>query len=421
MHIKFTTKIRNKIPTDFLQVFLFDIVSKVFMIIITILLIRVMNLKEYEEIVKFTAISGFILGIFGQGIALSYIRYSTEQLSRGEKNSVGLHIVCTIFIIIISFVVLMFTPVFVGIYKTSTKLIIFASYYGIISSLINMNQAYFQSRELYIESGIINNLKNVFILFSLLFAITFFCDLKTELVFVLYIVSGMVTFMIGIIRIYKNVRFTDIHFDFRKYRFILKDSLYIVIYLLFINILNQVDVIMITNMMDEESVALYGIAFKYYSLLITLLPSIQSVMRVRTSKKEYIDDVNQRKFFILNWIKRAGVLVIPACALVILLSGIFMPIINGHKYDGSINAFRILVIGVAFSYMFASNISIMMAAKKYKTLCFIALVAVSINFLGNLIFIPIWGINAAAVSTLVSQATLNISATICIIVDKGGL
>lgn len=421
MLISFATKIKNRIPTDFFQVFVFDIVSKLFMVVITILLIRVMSLKEYDDIVKFTAISGFILGVFGQGISLSYIRYSTEQLSRGEKDSVGLHMACTILIVVISILVFTLNPIFTNVYKASTELVIFASFYGIITSLINMNQAYFQSRELYTESGITNNLKNVFMLFGLLVAIIIFSELRLKFVFILYIASGIIAFLFGVYKIYKGLHLKDILFDFSKYKLMFQDSFAIVIYLFLINLLNQVDVIMITNMMDEESVSLYGTAFKYYSLLLTLLPSIQAVMRVRTSKKEYIDDVGQRKYFLVNWLKRAGVFVIPVCAFVILVSGIFMPILNGHKYDGSITAFRILVIGVAFSYMFASNISIMMAAKKYKMLCFLALIALSVNFIGDWLLIPYWGINAAATCTFVSQAILNVSACICILLDKGEL
>ncbi len=199
----------------------------------------------------------------------------------------------------------------------------------------------------------------------------------------------------------------------------LGDSFWIVIYLILLNLFNQMDIVMLSNMLKDEDVAMYGIAFKYYSLLLTLLPSIKAVLRVRTSKKEYVDSREHRKDFTMLWLKKTGILVVPACFLIILTSGIFMPIINGHQYDASINAFRILMIGVGISYVFASNVGIMMAANKHKTLCVLALVALIFNTITNWIFIPIWGINAAAATTVISHAILNVSATFFILFDKG--
>lgn len=421
MSIRIASKIKKRIPFDFFQVFAFDIVSKIFMIVITILLIRILTLTQYDDIVKFTAISGLFLGILGSGISISYIRYSTEQISRGEKSSVGLHMVSFIIIIGLSLFMLILVPIFTNLYKTSTELVVYASFYGIILSLINMNQAFFQSRESYVKSGIVNNLRNVFMLFALICAIIFFAELDTKVVFLIYIVSGLIALIFGMVKIYKGVHFSDIFSDLSKCKLMIKDSFSIVIYCVFINLLNQVDIIMITNMMTKEDVAMYGIALKYYSLLLTLLPSIQAVLKVRTSKKEYIDDASQRKKFSTSWLKKSGLIIIPSCTLIILTSGIFMPILNGHKYDGSINAFRILVIGVAISYLFASNTSLMITARKYKQLYLLALVALIFNFVANWFFVPIWGINAAAASTLISQAIVNVSATIFIIFDKGEL
>lgn len=421
MPIRIASKIKKRIPVDFFQVFAFDIVSKIFMVVITIILIRLLSLTQYDDIVKFTAISGIFLGILGTGISLSYIRYSTEQLSRGEKSSVGMHTVSSIIIICLSFLMLILVPLFTNVYKTSTELVIYASFYGLLLSLINMNQAFFQSRELYVKSGVINNLKNVFMLFALICAIIFLAELKTQVVFLIYIVSGLIALVYGIVKIYKGVHLSDVISDLSKCKLMIEDSFSIVIYCVFINLLNQVDIIMITNMMTKEDVAMYGIALKYYSLLLTLLPSIQAVMKVRTSKKEYIDNAGQRKNFSSSWLKKSGFIIIPSCILIILTSGIFMPILNGHKYDGSINAFRILVIGVAISYLFASNTALMITARKFKMLYLLALVALIINFVVNWFLIPIWGINAAAASTLISQAILNVAATICILLDKGEL
>ncbi|KGE18323.1 polysaccharide biosynthesis C-terminal domain-containing protein [Paenibacillus wynnii] len=412
-------QVHKKVPKDFLQVFIFDILSKVFMIVITIILIRIMSPSQYADIVKFTALSSFIYGVFGEGISLSFIRYSTEQYSRTGKSTVGLHAVSSLLIFILSFLVITLVPVLTGIYNTTAIVVIYASFYGFILSLINMNQAFFQSREMYVKSGITNNLRNVFILISLLYLMIIFKEVKATQVFLVYVICGSIAFVFGIIRIYKGTLLKEILSNRSILKLMLQDSFGIVIYLVILNVINQIDIVMISNMMTEKDVAMYGIAFKYYSLLLTLLPSIKAVLRVRTSKKEYIDDIEQRKKFTLIWLKRTWKFVIPFSVFVILASDIFMPIMNGEQYDEAINTFKILCVGVGISYMFASNTSIMMAAKKYKTLCLLAITSLGVNVLVNWMLIPVWGINGAAVATILTHMIINVSATFFIFLDKG--
>ncbi|QUL53901.1 oligosaccharide flippase family protein [Paenibacillus tritici] len=412
-------KITNKMPKDFFNVFAFDILSKAFMIIITILLIRMMPSSEYAQLVQFTALSSFICGVFGEGISLSFIRYSTEQYSRTGKSSTGLHMVSSILIVFLSFFSILLFPILSGIYNTSSTVVIFASFYGFILSLINMNQGYFQSREMYVKSGITNNLRNVFLLLFLLILLFFIGKADSQLVFIIYVVCGILAFFFGIYSIYKGVTFKQILMDLDNLKSMLHDSIGIIIYLIILNIINQIDVVMISHLMSVNDVAIYGIAFKYYSLLLTLLPSIKAVLRVRTSKKEYIDNFVQRRDFTLSWLKKTWIFVVPFSLMIIFASDIFMPILNGSQYDKSISTFKILAIGVGISYMFASNTSIMMAAKKYKTLCALAVLALGIDILLTWILIPIWGINGAAIGTITAHTFINVSVTFFILFDKG--
>lgn len=168
------------------------------MIVITILLIRMMPPSEYAQLVQFTALSGFICGIFGEGISLSFIRYSTEQYSRTGKSSTGLHMVSSILILLLSSLSILLVPILTRIYNTSSTVVIFASFYGFILSLINMNQGYFQSREMYVKSGITNNLRNIFLLVFLSVLLIFIGKADGQQVFIIYVVCGILAFFIGI-------------------------------------------------------------------------------------------------------------------------------------------------------------------------------------------------------------------------------
>lgn len=421
--IKYMNKLINsikkvKIPRDFLLVFIFDILAKILMVVITILLIRMMPPSEYAFIVIFTAISSFIYGIIGEGISLSFIRYSTEQLSRTGKNTVGLHAISSIVIFFLTILFLIFIPFISNIFNTTTQIVFIASIYALILSVNNMNQAYFQSREMYVRAGIINNLKNVFLFILLIYLVFSFNEVTAVPIFIAYIICGSIAFILGTIKVYKGIKIRTIFSDSMNFKVMLRESVGIIIYLILLSIINQVDVIMISNLMSIEDVALYGIAFRYYALLLTLLPAIKAVLRVRTSKAEYIDDVYQRQKITINWIKSTWKFVIPCVLVVVFLSDLIMPILNGKQYDVAIGTFKILAIGVGISYIFASNISIMMSAKKYKELCSIALIALIINVLLNFVLIPKMGINGSAIATVLSHLIINVSATYFILFKK---
>ncbi|WP_158634037.1 oligosaccharide flippase family protein [Radiobacillus deserti] len=411
-------KIKSKIPVDFSQVFFFDILSKVFMLAITIILIRFMVPAEYADIVKFTALSSFNFGVFGEGIALTFIRYSTEQFSRGKKNSLALHTKVSLMLLILSIIAIGLAPLLAKVYNMANTVVIYSIIYGFLIALINMNLAYFQSRELYVQSGMINNIKNIFILLGIGSFLLIFHELRVISVILLFIFSSIVTFCYGLYKIYKSKQVKNILLDFYDFKLMIKESLWVLVYLILLNLFNQMDIIMISNLLTNKDVALYGIAFKYYSLLLTLLPSIKAVLRVRTSKVEFVDSKEHRKEFVLQWLKKTWFIVFLSCVVIILLSGLFMPHINGHQYDDAIPAFNILVVGVGISYMFASNISIMMSARRYKELCFLAAISLAFNVFSNWLLIPIYGINAAAATTIVSHAILNMSTTLFIIYDK---
>lgn len=408
----------KKIPKDFVHVFSFDMLGKVFMIIMGILIIRILDTNQYAEFVKFTTLSNFILGVFGTGVSLSYIRYSAEQISRGnEKVNIELHTLSSIFLIALFLVVACASPIIGKVFIASSKLIFCASLYGFIISLIKINQYFYQAQESYIKSGMVDNVKNMFLCFTLLVIYFIKVDIDLNAVIIVYIFTSLVALILGWIRIYKKRKLCFMEKSVVSFWLMFRESSWLIIYYMILNLFNKMDVVMLSNFASDNEVAIYGVAYKYYSVMLTLLPSIQAILRVRASNKTYVDSKIRRYEFTLFWLKSSYKLIIPICIVTIILSDFFMPILNGSRYDASIPILKILIVGAGVSYIFAPNVVMMLSAKRYKSLCIIATCSLLLTIVGNLLFIPIWGAKAAAVTNNVAQAFLNIVSTLIVIHD----
>ena len=183
-----------------------------------------------------------------------------------------------------------------------------------------------------------------------------------------------------------------------------------------ISAFNQVDVMMLKIFTNDTAVANYGVAFKYYTLVISLLPAIQVVLRVNSSGSE-MKDPKYRKNKVIQWTKK-----ITPIAMLLMLVGIvgakfLFPIINGKQYDSAIYAFDVLMLGAALSYITAPNVSIMVGARKQKVLFVLSAISFVTNVVGNYIFIPSGGIIAAATATIVAHFILNGGSTLYLLLD----
>ena len=407
----------NSLSNSVLKVTAFDIISKVFSIVISILLIRILTIRDYATFTFFNSISSFVYGIIGSSLSLAFVKFYVEQSTRKNDRNKGIFFFTIILIIFIHGLLFLIIPLAKRLLNISDILIIISILYGLTLSLNQLNQAYYQARELYSKSGIISNIKYFFILIYLMFLFFIIGRSKINQVMIGYIFFTALSFFIGIYFIYKsgeklfNVKLSN-------FSSMISESIWIIIYTLILNMFNQADIFMINRFLGDVDVSNYGVAFKYYSIALTLLSSIQMVLRVKTSSHEMIDNENKQREFTINWIKK----VLPFSSIItvmaIVASWFIFPIVNGSQYNNSILTFNILMVGAGISYITAPNINIMRASGKHKLLCLIAFGALCINLIGNYLFIPAYGINAAAVTTIVSQFFLNGIATFVILYKK---
>ena len=181
------------------------------------------------------------------------------------------------------------------------------------------------------------------------------------------------------------------------------------ILLLFSLILSQTiyvnsDITILGLMKGDHEVGLYSTAVKIYTIVNTTIASVAWVVMPKLSYffagKEY-DEINRLLKYSLNYILVLGIPCI--CGLEIIAPQL-IALIAGEAYLGAAPALRILGFAMLCSFFggWVGNMTFLPAGRE-RTSVKISLGSASLNILLNLILIPRWGLNAAALTTLVSE------------------
>lgn len=157
-----------------------------------------------------------------------------------------------------------------------------------------------------------------------------------------------------------------------------------------------VDSLMIDRWLGMESVAWYGLAYKIYGVLIQpayfFTASIFPLMGGEKSKRMLTRSVE---------ILGLGLLVL--IPTVYWLSPWMVEVLAGGGFGASVNILRILLIALVFSYLNHLVGFSLISRGGQKQMLWLGLISLSFNFVANWWTIPRFGIEGAAVVTVVTE------------------
>lgn len=403
-------------PRDFSTVGWFSMAAKGLQLVVTIMLVRLLSVADYAGYTVFFTVSSTVLGIAGQSVALAYVRYNTERLSARKGFHKDWLIVFAHVLNILCLIVLLFAAYpLVEIVGVSSLVILSAIVYGFLLGTVQLNMAFLQSRERYALSGVLDNAKQVSLLVVLPIAIVTFSGTLGSIV-AAYCISGVasVAYSFFILRRWIVGHEISFHIDAGESRTFLSVSVWLILYGVTTQLFNQINVTMLSVFGNQIDVAEYGVASKYYSMILLLLPSIKTVLRVRMSKFEMTHSTDKQREASLHWIRTTFLPLGAGIAACIVGARFAFPILNGAQYNDAIIVFQILCVSAFVAYLLAPSSALIMSLNRYKTQFAISVVALSINLIGNYLLIPRMGASGTAVTTTISQIVLNLLMTVVV-------
>ena len=170
--------------------------------------------------------------------------------------------------------------------------------------------------------------------------------------------------------------------------------------LLFTGYDKAIDSLLIQHYWGVAQVAWYGLAYKIYSNLI--MPAyffMASVFPLLSKHEEQREVYNKSRFILLA-------MILAGAPLIYFGAPLAVQVLSRNEYLASIGILRILIVALFFSYLNHLNGFWLISRGKQRFMLKLGLVVILVNILGNVLFIPRFGMVAGAWMTVVSELTM---------------
>jgi O-antigen/teichoic acid export membrane protein len=406
----------RKSPTirNILKVSLGDATSKVFSVAIAFLLIRNLSIGDYANYTTFSGVSYLFSGIVGAGINMALVRFAADQISHTRKRPEHVYFLA-IFAQLVIYIVLAATCL---LFPTKIATILFGQAalalplgLGLVSGLgllmLQFARTVYQAAEEFNKYiGTIWLVQTViFSILAILWQSKQLSFLPSALTFAAVQLGIGLWLLLDYLRYFDLTRLKNGLLDQKhEVRQFIIGSGWLIGYFLMLNLFSRMDVLMLLHFKGKEELAIYGVAFQYYSLSLLFLGSIHAVLLPRFAKVE-MQDTKKQISFLRQWLRWSVWLALPIGLFDVFGKSIFVWL-NGGIYERSFPIFIIFSIGIWLSMMFSPLVNILISRGEYRFLFILSLLAFVFNIVGNLLLVPRIGGAGAALVIILTQNIL---------------
>jgi len=282
-----------------------------------------------------------------------------------------------------------------------TNLLIFVIATGVIFQSFNVINLYFQSIVLSKYSVFAKTVSGILV--ALIKLVLIYC--KKELIFFAIVAFiGNIILAIGFIIMYAKQKLSLFNWRIKLNlaKNLLKDSWPLMLSGIAISIYMQIDQVMIKNMLDAKAVGNYAVAVRlsevwYFipmAIAGSVFPAIVNAKKI--SEKLYYERL-QKLYDLMVW------LALGIALPIMLLSNNIVNILFGIQYQQAAGVLQIYIWATVFVFLGIASSQYLLAENYTKISFFRTLIGAIINIILNISFIPKYGINGAAIATVLSQ------------------
>lgn len=199
------------------------------------------------------------------------------------------------------------------------------------------------------------------------------------------------------------------HFNWKKH---IKPILIIFSTSITITLYVNSDITILGIMTNDYEVGLYSASVKIYTIIKNVMISVVMVLIPRFSILFYNANGEAASKLFSRVFNTITLLLFPATVGMAVLSEDIIWLIAGDKYMEAGSSLCILSAATVFSlYAYMYTNCILIPKKKEKIVFIASVVSAVVNILLNIILIPYWGINAAAITTALAEGIICVVTT----------
>ena len=379
-----------------LQVISFDLVSKALLGITGIILIRFMAQTEYAQYTLAISLVMVVTQAFATSLNRLYIvGYQRLKLESSSSSFLGFQLVG---IILLSVLALPFASSFKGIYWFIVVAVV-------ATCFSEFSKTFFQEKLKFLHFSFIEIGRTFLLAIGVILAIVIFGKSLCAYQVILIQAAAMGVVFLAVFS--RKLELANL-FRFREVislasTIIRGEYKFLFIYFFLFAFFGQLDVFMLRGLANDVTLATYGSAFRYYTLVIMALGSVNNVFLPVTQK---IDDIQKLRATFKRYLKLAAVIA-PVILLGAWASRWIIPVIDAGKYPQAVTVFRILAVSAVISIALSPFVNLVMKYEKFRFLFLTVLGAIVISAGLNLLLVPGLGAVGTAISTLISFGLVN--------------
>lgn len=207
--------------------------------------------------------------------------------------------------------------------------------------------------------------------------------------------------------IYKKLNGQSLKFSKKHASTLLSQGKYYILSSMMVTIFAQTDKIMLKSMLGNESVGYYTASVTCAAITGFIFTAIIDSFRplIFESKKQSVDKFENNIKLLYSIIIYCSLI---QCLIMTIFAGFIVITIYGDQYNPAVDSLRIVVWYTTFAYLGSVRNIWLLSENKQRFLWKINLSGAIANIVLNLLLIPLWGINGAAVASLLTQFITNV-------------
>lgn len=380
-------------------IFLLNVTDKVFSFVIMLLLARNFSAEIYGQIVTLIALSMVFISIFDLGLPIFIQREIAESpLNASAVFSRVFTLGSILILIYYSASLLTLKIIYPDIPYTLFSVISVMMYISFLVTISNKALAGLNEYRAQFTAFILPRA----VVLIIFFAGIYYFELSASLLFTIMLGGIFVNLLLALFYLYRNkVRISLSYFQLNSVLQIIAVSLPLGLAVVFNFLYDKIDLLLISGITDYDSAAVYSIAyglFKSSSIAFSFL-LVSGFTKIAEMKR---DPGPVRDFFIEH-----AKLISVICIICSVILFVFPEYIIGLLYSGRFtdSASVLRILSIALIAMGLNNLTgvILNGMGYFKAVMYITLYALIMNASLNILFIPVYGIKAAAVISIITE------------------
>ena len=375
------------------------ILASVFGFVWTIVLAPYLGVTDYG-VFGFAISITSLLGVFNDfGVGTQIIRAIASDKNVTDKylgNAFSLRFVfaviyCTVIFIVLT--ILKSSPQTILITLLFALEVVIKSFSGLCNSTFDAHEK--NKYHAYAEISL-NLCTLVFILVAVFF------DLGLLGVAFAYIFANICSLSFNFFNIRRSIIKPKLHFDFKFWKQLLIWGIPFALTSIFYTIYYQIDIVMLTKMVDSYATGMYNASYKLINVL-TLFYGIYSVVIFPVMSKFFHSEKNLLKVSYEKSIKYLLLFSLPAAFGMSFYATDIINLIYGSQYAGAGVILQILVWTVVLIFVNGATANLLNASHQEISVTRIYLLAAIFNVVLNLFMIPRYSYVGASSATVLSD------------------